>query len=560
MPESRKAVRLWRGYVAHALFFYRQNARPSLSALPGLGDAVPFGTGAHPPLPQATAGLLLRGLSRPERYWGSLRLGDQALRLFERAALSRPEDPWALLLAGMTHEMQRRYVRAIACFDRAAELAPQWPWPLILRGICRWYLAEFRESVRDFERALEADPGCVPALLFLSRAKSDTRERSLVADLDRADRLAPGDPFVLSWRGRAKFVVDRTPESLDDLRRSARLLPRYDRSWSWLGISLMELGRVKEALPLLKRADKLNPFYPTTIYPLARALMELGRWDDAGRALRRAAAVDRSGIWVEHRISMSHPNPAARRSIADLDRFLAARPRAAWALAWRGQTRLLVRDYRQALADLDGALALAPRDPWTRLWKGETLRRLGYAKKALAEFDAALKADTSLSWAWAGRGWCLLSLGKTAAGKKSLERSLKLQPGCAEALAWAGDTQAARTLRPQLGMRPEASGDAAAAFSRPVLEAWCREKESPGCAAAFRAGDLARALRLAAPPGHPGEIRAFLFRGWLKLQCGDAAGALEEAGRALDEGFDPSGAPALWLRQRALRALGEVPA
>src|SRR6185503_21299442 len=97
-------------------------------------------------------------------------------------------------------------------------------------------------------------------------------------------------------------------------RRSCRLLPDYDRGWSWLGVSLIEKGRIKDAVPLLLKARALNPHYPTTLYPLASALMKLGRWREAGKIMMEAAFIDRAGVWIEHRISMSHPNPAALRS------------------------------------------------------------------------------------------------------------------------------------------------------------------------------------------------------------------------------------------------------
>src|SRR5438067_1516703 len=98
MRRRTDVLGLWRGYVAHALFFYRQNGRPKLSELPRLGDAVPFGGSAHPPIPASSEKSLLRGLRSPEAYWGSLRLGEKALAFFEQAAALEPKDPWAALL------------------------------------------------------------------------------------------------------------------------------------------------------------------------------------------------------------------------------------------------------------------------------------------------------------------------------------------------------------------------------------------------------------------------------------------------------------------------------
>ena len=51
------------------------------------------------------------------------------------------------------------------------------------------------------------------------------------------------------------------------------------------------------------------------------------------------------------------------------------------------------------------------------------------------------------------------------------------------------------------------------------------------------------------------EARLYRLRGWLKLHCGDAAGAAEDASRALDATLNPADEAALWLRGRARAAL-----
>ncbi|MBI3554104.1 MAG: tetratricopeptide repeat protein [Elusimicrobia bacterium] len=401
--SGHPAACVWRGYIAHALLFYRQNDLKDFAQLLKIGREFSLGPGGAPPTsdrrPGRHVGLILSGLRKSERYWGSLRFSAAALKDFERAARLAPGCVWAHLFCGMAHEMHRRYTRAIGCFERAAALEPRWSWPLVLRGICRWYQADFSGSVEDFVKAARLDPGSELPLLFMARAKADLRDRSLVRDLDKALRLAPRSGFALSWRGRAMFVLKKTPQALKDLERSIPLLPEYDRGYSWLGVSYAELGRWREALPLLRRARRLNPYYPTTLYPLARASIELGRWREAAEALKAAAAIDRNGVWVEHRISMSHPNPACLRSLRDLDSYIARAPRASWALAWRGQTELLLQNYRNALRDLDGALRLSPNDAWALLWRGETHRRLGDHARALADFDRALKLSRHLSWA-----------------------------------------------------------------------------------------------------------------------------------------------------------------
>jgi tetratricopeptide (TPR) repeat protein len=681
---------LFRGYISHALLFYRQNDLHGFRELVRLGRDLKLGPGGNPKrssssvadgpgwdealravrrlderaavrlltsaikrAPKTAAFRVLRGFVLGENHWGSRRLSAASIADFEAALRLDPGQLWARMGLGMALEMRRRFARARAQFEAAAALAPAWAWPRVFRGVCQWYLAEPRQATASFALAARLDPRSELPLLFMARAKADYRDRSLVKDLDRALALAPESGFALSWRGRAMFVLQRTPEALADLKRSIAALPDYDRGWSWLGVSLVEQGRLKPAAPLLRKARALNPHYPTTLYPLAGALMRLGRWEEGGRVMREAAAVDRSGVWVEHRISMSHPNPACLRSRADLDRYIDKRPKAAWAWAWRGQTELLLQNYAKALADLDRAAALDPRDAWARLWRGETRRRVGDFAAALSDFEGALRLDPSLSWARAGRGDCLLAAGRPREALAALDRSLAAQDYCAPAHALrgrallalgraadaAGAFAASLELHPQdrwvarlralslalcgrweealaafggvghsdddaalaayllarCGRRGEAraaaaralsrnpahplaravragraprapealsslaQGDPAAAFGPGVLAETAARAGLKKCARSLRRGDLAAALAAADGESRLRDAGLYRLRGWLKLSSGDAAGAVEDASRALDATLDPSDRAALWLRSRAWSALGGRP-
>jgi len=612
--SSSLAAALFRGYISHSLLFYRQNNLRDFSELIADGRSLQLGRGGEPgrPLPSVFEGgagwasaldalwqdderhafrllsaaikasprnpsfYVLRGFVQGERYWDSRRLSPASIRDFEKALSLDPRNLWAHMGLGMALEMRRRFTRARAHFEAASTLAPRWAWPHVFRGVCLWYQAEFKESIRAFGLAAKLDPKGELPLLFAARAKADLRDRSLIRDLDRALKLCPNSGFALSWRGRAMFVLTRLPEALDDLRRTCRLLPAYDRGWSWLGVSLIEKGKLKQAVPLLLKARRLNPYYPTTLYPLSGALMKLGRWREAGEVMKEAAFIDRAGVWIEHRISMSHPNPAALRSRADLDRYVAKRPKEAWAWAWRGQTELLLQNYGKALSDLTRARALDRRDPWPLVWRGETLRRLGEWEAAMADFDAALALDPILTWPRAAKGDCLLSLGKPAAALASLDRSVKLQDFCGPAHALRGrallalgrrkEAEAsfatALELHPQdvwikKLLQPRAGGNPQTSFETRRLADDARELGLKDCAAALGRGDATRALAACAENGRR-EARLYRLRGWLKLHCGDAAGAAEDASRALDATLDPTDTAALWLRKRARAALQET--
>ncbi len=572
--EEAGAGELFRGYISHALLFYRQGAGVDYPELRRLGRELRLGSGvatgralgevpdrpgwrlaaqalrhsseqgarslltrAISQSPREAAFRVLRGFVSGEQSLGSRRLGAASEADF-RAALELDGDQlWARMGLGMALEMRRRYVQAIAQFDAAASLAPEWSWPLVFRGVCLWYLAEFRSAVDVFGKAARLDPRGEMPLLFSARARADLRDRRLVGDLDRALRLAPDSGFTKSWRGRAMFVLRRTPEALTDLRASIRALPDYDRGWSWLGVSLVESGQPREAVDLLMKARALNPYYPTTLYPLSGALMALGRWGEASRIMREASVVDRSGVWVEHRISMSHPNPAALRSRRDLDRLLSRRPRLGWALAWRGQTELLLQNYWRALDDLSQAARLDARDPWARLWRGETLRRLGLRREAARDFAAALRLDSRLSWAHAGLGACLLEDGRARRALVSLERALRLQPRCGPAHALRGTALLA------VGRPNEASAAFAEALELHPQDRWVARRLAETLALCGQWNCALEALGVRGSSDADAAFESFLL---------SRAGRAKESARSLREALrrNPAQPLALYLRER----------
>jgi len=601
------ASALFRGYISHSLFFYRQNnlkhfselladgrllhvtdpGRPLSLFKGGPGWAEAFAalwqndelfafrqlSKAIAKAPRNPSFYVLRGFVRGEKYWGSRRLSPLSIEDFGRALALDKNNLWAHMGMGMALEMRRRFARARDHFEIASRLAPKWSWPHVFRGVCHWYQAQHPDSIAAFARASKLDPRGEMPLLFSARAKADIRDKSLIPDLSKALKLAPSSGFALSWRGRALFVLTRLPEALDDLRRTCKVLPSYDRGWSWLGVSLIEQKKVAQSIPLLMKARALNPYYPTTLYPLAGALMKLKRWKEAGTVMQEAAFIDRVGVWIEHRISMSHPNPAALRSRADLSLFIDQFPRAAWAWAWRGQTELLLQNYGKALGDLTRALSLDKKDPWAHVWRGEALRRLGEYEASLADFAAALRLNPKLSWPYAAQADCWLALGKPSMALKLVDRSLAMQDYCGPAygirgralLALGRRREAEAAFATALELHPQdvwiknllklrQQGNPAISFQTSRLIEDARELGLKDCAQALSKGDATRALA-ACVNANRREARLYRLRGWLKLNCGDAAGAAEDASRALDVTLDPTDASANWLRLCARAAL-----
>jgi hypothetical protein len=153
--------------------------------------------------------------------------------------------------------------------------------------------------------------------------------------------------------------------------------------------------------------------------------------------------------------------------------------------------------------------------------------------------DRSLALQSFCGPAYALRGRALLALGRKKDARAAFASALELHPQD----IW---------IHNLLKARPQ--GDPSSSFETRRLVVDARELGLKDCATALSRGDASRAL--AACANDRRESRLYRLRGWLKLNCGDAAGAAEDASRALDATLDPTDPAALWLRGRARVALG----
>jgi tetratricopeptide (TPR) repeat protein len=143
-----------------------------------------------------------------------------------------------------------------------------------------------------------------------------------------------------------------------------------------------------------------------------------------------------------------------------LDGFVAASPRSAWALAWRGESRIQAGDPAGGLGDVDRALKRNPRLAWALAWRGEALIRLGRLSEAEAALEKSLRLDPGYGRAYAWRGRLRQLQGRHEAAVRDFEKAV------GDALIeyswlyfWKAEAEAA------LGWTAKALGDARTAAS-----------------------------------------------------------------------------------------------
>ena len=518
--------------------------------------------------PDSSEGLTLRALLGFQVRTPYVLPSAHAWRDLKVALEADPNNPWAHALAGLGHFFEQRLARAIGHFTRLTELRPDWAWAHLLRGVPRWYYSETEGSIDDFARALALDSDLPWAHLLLGRSKADHRASSGykgdggTADLDRAAELEPSG-VVLGWRGCAHMGVRDFARAKQDFDGAIRAWPYYDRAYAWRGMMNLMAGKPRAALPDLKHCVRMNPSYPTAQYTLGRAYLELGRFRESMDAQRAGAERDRSYLWDWCWFDVSHPNPAARKSIQDLDILLAKFPKEAWGWAWRGQSRMLLRDYAGALQDLEHAITLDPRDPWALLWKGETLRRLGRWREALAPLSAALRLKPDMHWALTSRGGCRLQLGSYRDAVRDLDRALRLNPRSGRGLAhaWRGEALW------RLGRKDAAMKDFDTALEFYPNWFWLKkwkqslsgQKNPPSLGREGRErGSSSVRISDKWLSKHPFEITALVARAEARYKKGDYAGSIEDASRVLEMNMDPTHLGAACLRALARCDSGDV--
>ena len=201
---------------------------------------------------------------------------EQAAELFERAALSNPED-----------------------------------WELHYRlGLARNRLGDVAVARTAFERAIAAAPGESMPYLHLAR----TNERLGLAEAARA--------------ARRRFEQLRPAhEEIDRHRQAVRANPDRAEPYNGLGLALAEAGRLEEARILLEKALECDAEFAKAHNNLANVLQRLG---DAATAIEhycRALQLDEDMAESHYGMGMSlHSQGMREAALRSLRRAIELRP------------------------------------------------------------------------------------------------------------------------------------------------------------------------------------------------------------------------------------------
>lgn len=177
--------------------------------------------------------------------------------------------------------------------------------------------------------------------------------------LERALKLNPASPQVMSNLGMALAALNRDQEALAILDQAIALAPMAMEAIANRGNVLIKLGRPADALAAFDQALAVAPGFPGTLANRGNALAALGRYAEA---LAQYDAV----LTVAPAHAETHVNRGssllalgrAEDAILAFGRALALRPDYLKALIGRGAARQALNQQREALADFERAIAI----------------------------------------------------------------------------------------------------------------------------------------------------------------------------------------------------------
>ncbi len=327
-------------------------------------------------------------------------------------------------------------------------------------------------------------------------------------------RLFPRATWATAMLGRAALRCPpgspHREEGVKLLFEAARRDSKHGWIRAWRGLAKLARGDEGGALADFTQGLKLQPWYHRAWAWRGAVLGRMGCLKEAERDLSASIAIDEGYVFAYHQRSLVR---RARRdwlgAAADLERAFEADARYDWTFtSGRGPRR---EEVSAARRQLDAAVRAYPDHPGLRAWLGQLRLRAGDVAGALPDLESAAASDPSHALSQAFLGRACLAAGRPARAVTSLKRASELRAGVETYGLWLAEAHFA-------------AGDRVQAFDRLAL----------------------------IPPGRRG-FQASALRARLRLDCGDASGALRDADACLRA--RGRSADAYYLRARALAGL-----
>lgn len=204
-----------------------------------------------------------------------------------------PEQPQALLFAGVLAHREGRSSEAVALLERAAAVRPENAEVRFALGNALW-TAGARGAAREaWAETLRLQRRHVGAMLNMARALEFDGEYDLAVMTCRgAVACRPDDQVPRTALAAAQRSAGRLADSLAAADEALGIDPWFGPAHYQRGTTLKALGRLEEAAVSLGEATRLCPDDASGHLNLANTLFDLGDPDAAERSCRKAIECD----------------------------------------------------------------------------------------------------------------------------------------------------------------------------------------------------------------------------------------------------------------------------
>ena len=214
---------------------------------------------------------------------------------FAQVLALEPDQPQALLFAGVLALRMGQPDRAVALLERAVAVRPTLAEAHFAFGNALWACQRRSEARAAWQTTIRCDAQHIGALLNLAQAQEQSGEAELAVGNCRAAIDARPDhsqPWTIL--SSALRSMGKVPEALIAADTAIRLSPAFAAAHHQRGMTLKQLGRPTEAAAALREAVAHNPGLAPSHLNLANLLHDLGDLAAAEHHCRAALAIDPS--------------------------------------------------------------------------------------------------------------------------------------------------------------------------------------------------------------------------------------------------------------------------
>ncbi len=456
----------------------------------------------------------------------------KALDHFDHAIMLREDYdvPWRL--KGNVLDEMGYHEQALECYKHALELFPESDETWFSLGACLYSLARYSEEIICYDRALQYNPQMQKALINKgSTLHRLGRYQEALETYDKVLKINYRLEKVHNNKGATLHSLGQLNDALASYNRAIELKHDYVEAWMNKGSLLYEMGRYGEAYESLTEITHVRPELPKGWYLRGLASRKTGNISQAKASFEAAIRLDpdfadakRALEDVSKRVAEKFPE--VNRIVQDIFTSEAAKSTEPEVVAEKAKLAedALARVREEKIEELAEELYGD---------RAELLLLFGRLDEAFDFLGKSLRLEGENAHLLTAAGNVLYRLGKSEAAAKTYEQALVSDAAFMPAL-FNLDTIALETGDPERAAKVSET-------LRKSTFGW--QARAAASLDAFNKGDYKQALEDIEVALAMEDLSALQnYKGLLKMESGDIAGASQAFEKTKAMPLDPAGA------------------